>query len=530
MKKIYILISILLAGFSFVSCESELDIPKKGNLGGEDDFYKTEEDALQASAAMYSDLSGLRYNLFGIPTLLSDDCWAGGGNLGDNADFQNLNAYKFGSSNSTIESLYTGLYSLVYDANLIIQRFDGENAASGIRRSIAEAYFFRGFAHFYLGLYWGMPPVVDHLLEPSEYAKGNSAPGECYAQAINDIRHAIDMNALPSKESVSDAVTGIRVTKETAYAYLGKALLFAGEHQEAVKAFDAVVDSRLYDLYKGDFGDIMKSVADMCCESILEAVVVNDPNNFVWNWEMVMGGWRNDCLNFNGMKPEWRAYLHPHGGYGFFNPRKSLYDAFVEMEGKDGYRLNQSIKTYAFLKNEIGINVTKNMPGQEGFFSWKNRIIDDEVTACWGEMDVQNNSNPRFMRYAEVLLLAAEANLLAGTGKAAQYINPVRERAGLAPLSSVTMDDIKKEKRLELAGEGIRFHDLVRWGDAPRYLADQGKQIIMFTTSETTTVCQDNPSSGFVAGKHELLPIPEKEMILNPNMVQNPGWAGSSEE
>lgn len=133
------------------------------------------------------------------------------------------------------------------------------------------------------------------------------------------------------------------------------------------------------------------------------------------------------------------------------------------------------------------------------------------------------------MRYAEVLLLAAEANVMAGKD-GAKYINEVRTRAHLSPLATVTLDDVKKEKRLELCLEGCRFIDLVRWGDAASVLANQGKKITMFTTSETTATVQENTGAGFVAGKHELLPFPEKEMILNANMRQNNGWSSSASE
>jgi len=127
------------------------------------------------------------------------------------------------------------------------------------------------------------------------------------------------------------------------------------------------------------------------------------------------------------------------------------------------------------------------------------------------------------MRYGEVLLLAAEAHVQGGDAtKALNYINQIRDRARLTPLGSVTLDDVKKEKRLELCLESVRFQDLVRWGDAESFLAEQGKQIPAFTGAETKYMWS-NPTYGFKA-KHKLLPIPRKEMELNPNMKQNEGW------
>ena len=119
--------------------------------------------------------------------------------------------------------------------------------------------------------------------------------------------------------------------------------------------------------------------------------------------------------------------------------------------------------------------------------------------------------------------LAAEANLQAGnTSKALEYINMVRARAKETPLTTVTLNDIKTEKRLELCNEGVRYQDLVRWGDAKTALGEQGKQVPAFTVSGVQWNWQ-NTKYGF-QDKNMLLPIPLKELELNPNMHQNTGW------
>ena len=127
------------------------------------------------------------------------------------------------------------------------------------------------------------------------------------------------------------------------------------------------------------------------------------------------------------------------------------------------------------------------------------------------------------MRYAEVLLLAAEAQLQAGnTTKALEYINQIRTRAKETPLTSVTLNDIKTEKRLELCNESVRFQDLVRWGDAITAMGQQGKEIPSFTTTGVKWGFQ-NTNYGFKE-KNMLLPIPLKELNLNANMQKNAGW------
>ena len=160
--------------------------------------------------------------------------------------------------------------------------------------------------------------------------------------------------------------------------------------------------------------------------------------------------------------------------------QKSLYDAFVAEETADGYRLNQTIITYKQLES-LGISLRDGniMVGNEGYFSWKYRALKEDCMYDNPGLQFYQYINLRFMRYAEVLLMAAEAHVQAGSGqdKALNYINEIRQRAQLAPLSTVTLDDIKTEKRLELCMEGVRYQDLIRWGDAEEVLKEQGHYV-----------------------------------------------------
>ena len=119
--------------------------------------------------------------------------------------------------------------------------------------------------------------------------------------------------------------------------------------------------------------------------------------------------------------------------------------------------------------------------------------------------------------------MAAEAQLQAGnSSKALNYINQIRERAKENPLSSVSLDDIKNEKRFELCNEAVRYQDLIRWRDADKAMKDQGKEIPVFSTTGVEWQYK-NQNYGFKE-RNWLLPIPLKEIELNPNMQKNPGW------
>ena len=127
------------------------------------------------------------------------------------------------------------------------------------------------------------------------------------------------------------------------------------------------------------------------------------------------------------------------------------------------------------------------------------------------------------MRYAEVLLMAAEAYLLSNDQtNALKCINEVRTRAKLNALTSVTLNDIKNEKRLELCNESVRYQDLIRWGDAKTILANQGAKIPSLSSTGVVWPVE-NQMYGF-KDKNTLLPIPLKETELNSNIQQNNGW------
>lgn len=162
---------------------------------------------------------------------------------------------------------------------------------------------------------------------------------------------------------------------------------------------------------------------------------------------------------------------------------------------------------------------------------WKRRFSSAEAPITfWCSFN-----NYRWMRYAEVLLLAAEANFLAGNqSEADACLNEVRTRAKL-PNKTATLEAIKLEKQLELCSEYTRYQDIVRWKEAETLLKNQGSKTTLLINKATSMNEPDNvvveykqyntdPSRYGFKPKHYLLPIPATEIRLNPNMVQNEGW------
>lgn len=175
-----------------------------------------------------------------------------------------------------------------------------------------------------------------------------------------------------------------------------------------------------------------------------------------------------------------------------------------------------------------GNYVSPSVNSCEGYFPAKQYMWHSDMYTATSDKDLYSKANYPGMRYAEVLLLYAEAALgtsSENTGLTA--LNEVRQRAGLSSLGTYTLQNLKDEKRAELFYEGERFFDVIRWGDAAANFANVGKYayVLNGNTDNTTTLLSE-PVEGWTGWqlKYSLIPFPYSEMQLNKNLVQNPGW------
>lgn len=514
MKQKYLTLIVAVGVIFLAACESNLDIPQH-SVSPIETFYQTDNEAEEGIVSCYASLRSLHTGfgcLQDLGNLLSDDVWTGGGHHYDGTYYR-LNDYIFDAAYSSINSLYNNLYTLVYRSNVVIENVKEESAV--MKRAVAEAKVFRAYAYFYLTTLWGTPPLIDHTLEESEYLQPNSPTTDLWAFIEQNLTEAINSGALTEKSNKSDKT--YRVTKQFAQALLGKAYIFQKKYLEAATMLDNVIKSNLYGLHP-DLSCIGTPLASMTEESLFEVNCLNDRsqsstnNNFRWTFM----GLRGEKYSYTNASP------FATSTFGFVNPRKDLYDAFVSVEGVGGYRLNNTIVTREQMINQYGTTNIMEITDNEGYWDFKYRILKSH----WAGYFYANNT--RVMKYNEVLLLAAEAHLLSGNPeKATEYINQIRTRAQAPTVTgTVTMDQIKTESRLELCFEGQRFENLVRWGDAASLLAVNGQRNpALQTDGSVKWVSYNDPSvCGFKAGKHELLPFPDAEMSVNPNIVQNPGW------
>jgi tetratricopeptide (TPR) repeat protein len=490
-KRFILLTTVAVLSFS-TSCEDFLDKPPQGNLT-QAAFPKTAADALLATNAVYNTLRDPNFNtgLFPILDIMSDDA-----NKGSNPDDQAATIGPFDrfehiKTEGTIIRWWNTLYKAVRRANLVIEKVPLIEMNESLKnRYVGEAKFLRAFFYFDLVRAWGGVPKltgVDPVVLP------RSSADEIYALIIEDLEYAISV--LPEKSEYPAADLG-RATKGAAKALLAKVYLFRGDFARAASYALEVINSGEYGL-EPVFADANSVYGEQGVESVFEVAAFGAEG-------LENGG--NQYGNVQGVRGT------PNRGWGFNRPTKSLRDDFEPGDP----RLDATVIFLGEVLDGVLIagdgatpDLTTDSHGQEEIECYNQKVWTpgNTVPPSFGH-------NRRFIRYAEVLLIAAEAlNETDNQAQALIYLNQVRARArqgnvGVLPDITETnknalRDIILHERRVELALEGHRFWDLIRTNKAATVLGPLG----------------------FVAGKHELLPIPQTEIDLTQGVLtQNPGW------
>ena len=568
MKKILIALTVLSAALVFAGCEKRLDIPRKGVIDMTA-FYQTDEDAESALVAAYYTagrfFSNTMWTTAGwndCPFLsmweyATDEIYVAGSDKTDGQSGNEIQAFRMDYNNSLIAGTYECYYMIIKAANDVIDHFDGELATSKTKkRCVAEARVLRAQTQLLLALGWGTAPIVEQNLTGSDKPANAESQTAVLQWVADECDKAIP--DLTSKTSVSDKKGAVKVTKEYALALKGKALISKKDYAGAKAALKQVIDSKLYKLVPGEQ---MASLNHKSGRATTEAVFElnfdwfagmnsygRTQPNFRWLWS-----WRSDHM----ISPTGEGTEFVPGGWGWVNPSQKFVDKILAYDGEDSYRRKAWIKSYDEVLYEMPYASDADCPtladkqadkqrgisdaglyGHVGWFMWKrlfrveDRVLDDGNVANW---------NLTLMRYPEVLLLYAEACAQLGddgTGLAA--LKEVNERANAkTKVTKCDMETVKSEKFVEMWLDGTRFQDLVRWGDAAKELADNGKYYPTYydalskngeakhrgyVDASDANWCAKIYDVGFKAGKHELFPFPFNEMQLNPNIVQNPGY------
>ena len=490
MKKLYIKISMIIISLTaFASCSDDFVNVDSNDINSED-YFNSEEDYQNALIGAYDLLQATYINVM-LGEIASDNTLAGGESATDVIGIQEIDDMIHTPVNSNLRDLWGWMYGGINRTNFILE-FQDKTDFSGKEQVIAQARFLRAYYYFELVKWFGdVPLAVDKQIlfgEESSYVR--SPASEVYAQIELDLIYAADNLPLVQTE------TG-RVTKGAAQALLGKAYLYQEKFSEAAQALETVIQSGTYSLVT-DYNTIFEAEGENSTESVFE-VQYTDLEGAGFGCLQCSEG--NIAVGFSGV----RNYEGPDftSGFSFNVPVQEAYEAF----DNDDPRRDIAILNIDAWATATGATFGTGFE-HTGYFNKKYipRTRSDQALA---DLTLTNPNNYRSIRYADVLLMAAEANNRGGIdeAKAQGYLNDVRRRAFGDDLHDITAtgasltNAIYLERRLELIGEGHRFFDLVRTGKAAQEI------------------------SGFQAGKHELFPIPAIEIQLAGNVwAQNPGY------
>lgn len=558
-------ISIIIATLLFSSCGEDFLEREDLFTISSGTFYSNPDQINAGLTAAYSQLApdGGSDNAIFLANMLSDDCFGGGGP--DNVNFQNTDGYR-NTLSSQYEPTWMTAYAGIVRANLVIEMIDDVEYSSEADKNQAkgEAYFLRAFFHFRLTQLFGAI-----TLKPS------SAPGEdinasfeeIYALIASDLKTAIEI--MPSTPFASIPVTrNGYATKWAAEALMARVFLFYtgyhGKTEIALSDGTSITKANVITWIDDCIANSGHGLVEDFRNLWPYASTASDSGTFEYPWakqeqlEWVGDGnketvfavkysiygshnpegndgdnpyatvlsYSNQLTLYMALRAqEDRAAAYPFGmGWGGAPVNPQLYDSYDDDDTrKMGSIINVTdpaegliYENYEWGKweyqQETGYSQKKYTP-----ITWNDGSEPKGMySMMWGEpfdYQMENMQDEILIRFADVILMAAELKEDVG------LLNQIRTRAGLDPLGAYTLEALQNERRHELAFEGLRIYDLLRWGIAEQAFA-KVKDIPVFNATVPGIY-----SATYRPETRGVLPIPESQIaISNGGLVQNPGW------
>jgi hypothetical protein len=491
MKKYTILTAFLLVTTSLitVSCSKEFINEEAPYTIDSESYFNSESDYNKALTGAYDMLQSSYINVM-LGEIASDNTLSGGESATDVIGIQQIDEMTHTAVNPNLKDVWNWMFAGVQRCNYIMEFKDKTDFANK-NQVIGETRFLRAYYHFELVKFFGEIPLKGdkRFSVNDEKSIPRSSTAEVYASIEADLLFAINnLNPIASQKG--------RATKGAAQALLGKVYLYQNKFVESAAVLESLITSNTYSLVN-NYNSIFENSGENNAESVFE-VQYTDAEGASFGCLQCSEG--NVAVGFNGI----RNYVGPlfDSGYSFNVPTQEAFNSFETGDNRRDVAI-LNIATWATLNAGVSYGMGYK---HTGFFNRK--YIARQGDANVGDQNLTNPNNYRSIRYADVLLMAAEAYSRSGNNsKGQQYINAVRDRAFGDTNHRINLtgqsltDAIWTERRLELLGEGHRFFDLVRTGKAVGKI------------------------TGFAANKNELFPIPFEEIqFSNGNWQQNPGY------
>jgi len=557
MKNLYT-IAVIISVLIFTACTKNLDLFPKDTIS-DGTFWKSVEDYKLAANNLYHSLEGLGYAMdtesdiaFDVPNSIS------------NGSYQT----------SETDSKWSDPYIYIRRCNNIIEKADGSPIEADVKRFVAEARFFRAYNYWKLFRLYGGVPLITKVLNVSseELYAPRATRTEIVDFILKDLTDAIaDLSA---QSELSPADIG-RITRGAANSLKARVALFEGTWRKfrneenatgyldiAINAANGVMNDGNYQLFtgKGDesYRHMFIESGDDTRESILARRYQRDIAGHLFGRTISEG-------NYLLTKKMSDMYLCTDGLPISQSNMFKGYDTYVS----------------EFQNRDPRMSMTMIIPGKEVTQTWyvtpvaswpfypqRNANTGYTTYKFLSEDDYANSVNSNWsydrhiIRYAEILLIYAEAtfekNNAISDADLNKSINLIRQRVGMPTLSNNFVSEngldmraeIRRERTVELALEGLRYDDLRRWKTAETELTQAIKGVKIVGTSWADPVIIEgvnrNPYGGeswqkntdadgfiiaeseggrkFDPNKHYLRPIPTREILINDQLEQNPGW------
>ena len=478
-----------------------------------DEYFTTADHLTEALVAAYDPLEWTdwgcgAYNPLPIMSdIMADQVWPGGSDRNDN-HYWHLMAEYSSTPNDCMTGLWTEAYSGVKRANDCLTYIGWvEDLDASIAKSYeAQCRVLRVMYYSWLWKFWGNIPYYETNLEDPFVCEQLKAD-QVYENMMTDLEGAIALNVLPMKCSASEAG---HITKAVAYMLYAELAMYqkdASRLATALNYMKEIIESGQYSLYP-DFHEMFSMAGEWCDESIFEINYKSDGAYRSWSGPLNAGGTVLPRL----LGPSgWTDGVDSHdNGWGFCTVASTTYSMYADGDTRRDATCWNAAAAGSY-----------NLRYQDTGFFLEKYVGQTTNAGQIADGDLNYDKNIRYYRYAETLLNAAELVIAGyGSGDAEGWLNQVHARAGLSDKVSATLENVKQERRLEFVGEGKRYWDLIRWGDAA-----------------STLVAGDDPGfttggdRGKLAGWKETakyLPIPQSEIDATAGtewpLEQNPGY------
>lgn len=528
MKTIFNILLSMALGYSFTSCSDFLNLTPYSEITAEN-FYQSEDDFRQAINGAYQPLRNM-YN---------SEEWNLGEAKSDNTtyiihiaksslDGEDPDQFLETSTNGNVGTKYNNCYVIIGRANRIIAEIDRADFDAEAKNNLkGQALFLRAFSYFNLVQYFGGVPL--HITPSTVYEeafKPRAGVEEVYAQIVKDAQEASNLLPVKSKQEVG------RVSKGSAQTLLGNVYMVLKRWAEAEQVLKEVVASNEYELL-ADYSSIYSTANKNHKESIFEIQYMQDASlgqqsDFIYRFLPYL----TNPSAITGTTPDPCPSNVDHGGFN--TPTIDLIRSYE----KGDKRLDASIGIVeGRLTDSYSLDATgvKSILGYEAApgvtaYPFIRKYFHEHTKPYY------TDDNWPVYRYAEVLLFLAEAiNEQDRPDEAIAYLNhpfgqaSIRGRAGLAPVNAQSVNALREiiyhERRIELAFENKRWTDLLRTGRAVEVMTRHGQNIKAHPEAYYWPEGVQPVANAYVFNQDKcLLPIPLREMDLNSELEQNPGY------